>query len=43
MPKKLKNANGYVRYFAGGKVTCMKDHIKPLLRERPYQICAYIT
>ena len=26
--KKLKNANVYVRHFAGAKVRCMKDRIK---------------
>ena len=25
----------YVRHFAGAKVRCMKDHIKPTLREKP--------
>ena len=28
----------YVRHFAGGKVRCMKDHIKPTLREKPGHI-----
>ena len=27
MSKKLKNANVYLRHFAGTKVRCMKDHI----------------
>ena len=35
MSKKLKNANVYVRHFAGAKVRCMKDHIKQTIRERP--------
>ena len=34
MSKKLKNASAYVRHFAGVKVMCMKDHIKPTLREK---------
>ena len=34
MSKKLKNASAYVRHFAGAKVMCMKDHIKPTLREK---------
>ena len=29
--KKSKNANVDVRHFAGAKVRCMKDHIKPSL------------
>ena len=28
----------YVRHFAGAKVRCMKDHIKPTLREKPDHI-----
>ena len=35
MSKKLKNASGYVRHFAGAQVRCRKDHIKPTLREKP--------
>ena len=35
MSKKLKNANVYVGHFAGAKVRCMRDHIKPSLREKP--------
>ena len=35
MSKKLKNANMYVKHFAAAKVRCMKDHIKPSLREKP--------
>ena len=38
MSKKLKNVNVYVRHFAGAKVRCMKDHIKPTLREKPDHI-----
>ena len=33
MPKRFKKANVYVRHFAVAKVRCMKDHIKPILRE----------
>ena len=33
MSKKLKIANVCVRYFAGDKVRCMKDHIKPIKRK----------
>ena len=32
MSKELKNANIYLRHFAGAKVECMKDHIKPSLK-----------
>ena len=35
MSKKLKNPNVNVKHFAGAKVRCMKDHIKPSLREKP--------
>ena len=38
MSKKLKNANVYVRHFAGAKVRCMKDYIKTILREKPNHI-----
>ena len=43
MSKKLKNANAYVRQFAGAKVRCMKDHIKPTLREKPDHIVLYVS
>ena len=33
--KKLQNANVYVRHFSGAKVRCMKDYLKPSLRENP--------
>ena len=42
MSKKLKNANVYVRHFAGAKVRCMKDHIKPTLREKPNHIVLHV-
>ena len=42
MSKKLKNANVYVKYFAGAKVRCLKDHIKPSLREKPYHIVFHV-
>ena len=35
MSKESKNTNVYVRLFAGAKVRCMKDHIKPTLRKKP--------
>ena len=35
MSKKFKNANVYVKHFAGAKVRYMKDHIKSSLREKP--------
>ena len=38
MSKKLKKANLYVRHSAGAEVRCMKDHIKPTLREKPDHI-----
>ena len=33
--KKLPNANVCIRYFPGAKVRCMKDYLKPSLRENP--------
>ena len=33
--KKPHNANVYVKHFPGAKVRCMKDHLKPSLRENP--------
>ena len=33
--KKLQNANVYVKHFSGAKVRCMKDYLKPSLRENP--------
>ena len=33
--RKLQNANAYVRHFLGAKVHCMKDYLKPSLRENP--------
>ena len=42
MSKKLKNANVYVRGFAGAKVRCMKDRIKPSLREKPDHIVVHV-
>ena len=42
MSKKLWNANVYVRQFAGAKVRCMKDHIKPTLREKPDHIVFHV-
>ena len=38
MSKKSKKANRYIRHFAGAEVRCMKDHIKPTLREKPDHI-----
>ena len=42
MSKKLKIANVYVRYFAGAKVRCMKDHIKPTLIEKLDHIVLHV-
>ena len=42
MSKKLKNANVYVRLFAGAKVRCMKDHIKLTLREKTNHIVPHV-
>ena len=42
MSKRLKDTNVYVRHFAGAKVRCMKDHIKPSLREKPYHIVLHV-
>ena len=42
MFKKLKNVNLYVKHFAGAKVRCMKDHIKPSLREKPDHIVLHV-
>ena len=41
MSKKLKNSNVYVKHFAGAKVRCIKDHIKPSLREKPDHIALH--
>ena len=38
MSKKLKNANVYVRHFAGTKVRC----VKPKLREKPDHIVLHV-
>ena len=35
MSKKLKNCKVYVKSFSGSKVRCMKDHMKPPMREKP--------
>ena len=42
MSKKLKNTNVYVSNFVGAKVRCMKDHIKPSLREKPDHIVLHV-
>ena len=42
MSKKLKNANVYVKHFAGAKVRYMKDHIKPSLREKRDHIVLHV-
>ena len=34
MSKKLKNCKVYVKSFSGFKVRCMKDHMKPSMREK---------
>ena len=33
--KKLQNANVYVKHFSRAKVRCMKDYLKPSIRENP--------
>ena len=38
MSKESKYTNVYMRLFAGPKVRCMKDHIKPTLRKKPDHI-----
>ena len=35
MSKKLKNCKAYVKSFSGSNVRCMKDHMKPSMREKP--------
>ena len=35
MPKKLENCKVHVKSFSGSKIQCMKDHMKPSMRERP--------
>ena len=35
MSKKLKNCKVYVKRFSGSKFRCMKDHMKPSMREKP--------
>ena len=42
MSKKLKNTNVYMRHFVGAKVSCMKDHTKTSLREKPDHIVLYM-
>ena len=38
MFKKFVNGNLHVENFAGAMVRCMKNHIKPSLREKPDHI-----
>ena len=40
--KKLRNANVYVRHFAVVKVRCMKDQIKPSVKEKPDHIVLHL-
>ena len=40
--KKLRNANVYVRHFAVVKVRCMKDRIKPTVKEKPDHIVLHL-
>ena len=35
MSKKLENCKVYLKSFSGSKVRCMKDHMKPSMREKP--------
>ena len=42
MSKKLKKADVYVGHFAGAKVRCMRDHMKPSLREKPDHIVLHV-
>ena len=42
MFKKLKIANVYLRHFTGVKVRCMRDHIKPTLKEKLGRIVLHI-
>ena len=35
MSKKLKHCKVYIKSFSGSKVWCMKDHMKPSMREKP--------
>ena len=35
MSKRFKNCKEYVKSFSGSKVRYMKDHMKPLIREKP--------
>ena len=42
MSKKVKNASVCVRPFSGAKVRCMKDHIKPSLRENPDHVILHV-
>ena len=39
--KKLQNGNVYVKHFSGAKVRCMKDYLKPSLRENPDHFVLY--
>ena len=33
--KRLENCKVYVKRFSGSKVRCIKDHIKPSMRQKP--------
>ena len=40
--KKLQNANVYFRHFSGAMVRCMKDYLKPSLRENTAHFVLYV-
>ena len=40
--KKLENCKVLVGSFSGSKVRCMKDHMKPSVREKPDYIMLHI-
>ena len=40
--KKLENCKVLIRSFSGPKVACMKDHMKPSMRENPDHIILHI-
>ena len=42
MPKKLENCKVYVKRFSNSNVRCMKDHMKPSMREKPDHTILYV-
>ena len=40
--KNLQNTNVYVTHFSGAKASCMKDYLKPFLRENSYHFVLHV-